>query len=222
MSNIAGKAYAMNTISPIPKCKAWKNRLTFWAAQNRVIKFLIRLIKGNKPKGLVVLSMIHYARWLIVSPSQFPNLGHDQPKERLKYVYEVFFSNFNGSWDQYVDSFHMAIPSGLDRLWANNFKYPGSVPLQPFHDYIEFNQPWTNHYYNAYPMATSNDVKSAQKLKKYLLKLMEETKNADPETFLKQFNQLLRDCQHDISLMEPTPIVSLAADAVAKREAKRS
>ena len=214
MSNIAGKAYAMNVVSPIEKNMAWLNRLIFW--------FALLPFNRNSFKGLATLSLIHYARWVILSPSQFPHLDESQPKETIKYVYEFFFSNFNGSWDQYVDSFHMAIPSGLDLFWKNNVKYPKSVPLDPFHRYINFNQIWTNHYYNAYPMASSNDVKSAQKVKRELLDFIEDTKTDEPETFQKKFSKLLRECQHDLSLMEPTPIVSLAAEAVARREEKRA
>lgn len=214
MSNIAGKAYAMSVVSPIPRHLAWINRLIFWYSQ---LPF-----NRNSFKGLVTLSLIHYARWVILSPNQFPRLAESQPKETIKYVYEFFFSNFNGSWDQYVDSFHMAIPSGLDLLWKFNVKYPKSVPLDPFHRYINFNQVWNDHYYNAYPMAASNDVKSAQTVKRDLLKFIEDTKADDPETFQKKFTLLLIERQHDLSLMEATPIVSLAAAEVEKREEKRN
>jgi hypothetical protein len=214
MSNIAGKAYAMSVVSPIQRYMAWINRLIFWYA---LLPF-----NRNSFKGLVTLSLIHYARWVILSPKQFPRLDESQPKETIKYVYEFFWSNFNGSWDQYVDSFHMAIPSGLDLLWKFNVKYPKSVPLDPFHRYINYNQIWNDHYYNAYPLASSNDVKSAQKIKQDLLDLIEDTKADDPETFQKKFTKLLIERQHDLSLMEPTPIVSLAAAEVEKREEKRN
>jgi hypothetical protein len=213
MSNISGKAYAMSVVSPIQRHMAWINRIIFWYA----------LLPFNRDafKGLVTLSMIHYARWVIVSPKQFPRLDESQPKETIKYVYEFFCSNFNGSWDQYVDSFHMAIPSGLDLLWKFNVRYPESVPLDPFHRYINYNQIWNDHYYNAYPLASSNDVKSAQKIKRDLLDFIENTQTDDPETFQKKFTKLLLERQHDLSLMEPTPIVSLAAAEVADRVEKR-
>ena len=212
MSNIAGKAYAMNVITPIEAWLVWLNQLIFWLTRQPCLKD--RLI------GLVTLSMIHYARWVIVKPSQFPRLAESQPKEEIKYSYMFFFSNFNGSWEQYVDSFHMAIPTGLNVMWWWNVKYPNSVPLQPFHDYITYNQIWTNHYYNAYPMAASNDVKSAQKVKAKLLEFIEHTKAVNPDVFQNQYNQLLRDLQYDFGLMAPTPIVSLSAEAVAKRREK--
>lgn len=210
MSNIAGKAYAMNVVSPIKSYLAWINKLIFWAIIQ--IPFL-----RTKLNGLITLSIVHYARWAIVKSSQFPRLDESQPKETLKYTYEFFFSNFNGSWDQYVDSFHMAIPTGLDLFWSNNIKYPKSIPLQPFYRFINYHQIWTEYYYNAYPIATATDVKSAKKLKEALLKFIDDTQGDAPDLFQKKFNRLLINLQHDLGLMETTPIVSLSAEAVEKR-----
>src|SRR4029453_15555841 len=106
MSNIAGKAYAMNAITPMRWYTAWLNRFFFWGS-GRFTSFL---------GGLLTLSLIHYPRWVILKPNQFPRLSPDQPEEQLKYHYMFFFSNFNGSWDQYVDSFSSAISGGLDNF----------------------------------------------------------------------------------------------------------
>jgi hypothetical protein len=129
----------------------------------------------------------------------------------------LFFSNFNGSWDQYVDSFSSAISSGLNLFWFRNIKYPGSVPMLPFHRYITSNQIWTDYYYNAYPMASSNDVKAAQRVRKELLTFISDVENANPDEFQKQYNTLLINVQHDISQMGDNPVVSLSASAVEHR-----
>jgi hypothetical protein len=207
MSNIAGKAYAMNVVTPMRWYTVWMNRFNFWAS----LKFPQFLA------GLLTLSLIHYARWVIVKPSEFPRLSDTQPKEDLKYCYMIFFSNFNGSWNQYVDSFSAAISGGLDKFWVRSIKYPKSVPMLPFHRYITSNQVWTDHYYNAYPMASSNDIKSAKRLKSTLLTFAADVQNADADTFQKKYNTLLLELQHDISQMGPNPIVSLAASSVERR-----
>jgi hypothetical protein len=215
MSNIAGKAYAMNVITPLRWYTAWISRVIFWFAG----------MNPSTTKGLITLSLIHYARWVIVESSQFPRLSEEQPAEELKYDYMFFFSNFNGSWDQYVDSFSSAIPGGLDAFWIWNIKYPKSVPMLPFHHYITANQIWTDHYYNPYPMAASNDVKAAQRVRNGLLGLIADTKGASAGEFQDQYNALLMNLQHDISEMGPNPIVSLSASAVEKRlegEARKS
>ena len=209
MSNIAGKAYAMNVVTPAKWYTVWVNKLIFWFVQ----------LPGGEAylEGLLTLSLIHYARWAIVSPREFPHLDASQPKETIKYSYMFFFSNFNGSWTQYVDSFHSAIPTGLNMFWFMNVKYPGSVPLQPFHEYITYNQVWSNHYYNAYPLAASNDVKTAKHLADKLRAFSADYSNANVNQFQAAYDKLLIDVQHDISVMERTPIVSLSAEAISQR-----
>ena len=207
MSNIAGKAYAMNVVTPIRWYLGWLNNLIFWAA----------LKLPSKLRGLIALSLIHYARWVIVGKNQFPHLDPAQPKEDLHYSYMFFFSNFNGSWDQYVDSFTFAIPSGLDLFWKWNVKYPHSVPLTPFHQYIQYNQVETSHYYSAYPLAASNDVKAAKKVKAALIDFDRQCNSAPAEEFMTQYKALLRNLQNDLGDMRPTPIVSMSAQQVEKR-----
>jgi hypothetical protein len=208
MSNIAGKAYAMNVITPMRWYFAWFNKLIFWVA----VTFPQTLT------GLITLSLIHYARWVVIGKNSFPHLHPDQPKEKLNYSYMLFFSNFNGSWDQYVDSFTFSIPAGLDMFWKWNIRYPNSVPLTPFHDYIRYNQIDTNHYYNATPLAASNDVKAGKHVKDTLLAFDASVANASPEQFQKQYFAMLRTLQHDLSEMRPTPIVSMASYEVQMRQ----
>lgn len=210
MSNIAGKAYAMNLITPIAgPLMTLANKFIFWLVGTPVFR--------NKLEGLKTLSMIHYARWVIVRGDQLPHLDARQPREQLRYSYMLFFSNFNGSWAQYVDSFSAAIPSGLDLLWWRNVGWPKSVPEQPFHRYVSANQLYTNHYYNAYPMAASNDVKAALRVKGELDQLIAATERATPEQFASAYTRMLKNVQHDLGQMAPTPIVSLATEAVRER-----
>lgn len=208
MSNIAGKAYAMNVITPIRWYTVWLNKLIFWIA----------LKKPSTLKGLITLSLIHYARWVIIGRKQFPHLDPKQPREELNYSYMLFFSNFNGSWDQYVDSFTFAIPGGLDLFWKWNIRYPKSVPLTPFHNYIRYNQIETIHYYNAYPLAASNDIKSAKAVKDALIAFQKQPLDASDEAFMKRYNALVRGLQHDLGEMHPTPIISMSAYQVQRRQ----
>jgi hypothetical protein len=209
MSNIAGKAYAMSLLTPIRRPQVLLNKLIFWAVGQPGLKFSLR--------GLLTLSMIHYARWVILSDADFPRLTQSQPREKLRYSYMTFFSNFNGSWEQYVDSFAAAIPSGLNLLWFKNVGWPNAIPEQPFHRYVESNQIWTDYYYSTYPMAASNDVKAAQRVKQRVCELARSTENATPEAFLVQYHQMLKTLQGDLSPLGRTPIVSLAAEDIAAR-----
>lgn len=227
MSNIAGKAFAMNLITPLTIPTAWLNTQILKAIQGNWIGKLFRAPK--RLTGLQTLSMIHYARWVIVKPHEWPHLGKGQPKEDLHYAYQLFFSNFNGSWAQYVDSFSVAIPDGLNALWRKNVGWPTSVPERPFHRYVQHNQVWTNHYYSAYPIAASNDVKSAQRLKDELLRFIQNTENMNADEFKREYDKLLNSLQGSVhgdvkndkfpclGELAPTPIVSLASEAVAER-----
>ncbi len=210
MSNIAGKAYAMNLMTPINANRTWVNTLIFWVAG-------LKVFQKKAFGGLLTLSLIHYARWVIVGRKQFPRLSSEQPEEDLKYNYMLFFSNFNGSWTQYVDSFSMAIPTGLNLIWRKNIAWPNAVPETPFNAYVVKNQIWTNHYYSAYPIGSSNDVKSAKCVKEKILEMNKNLDTISAADFMKQYQEAVLDLQDDISRMSETPVVSLSHEAIEKR-----
>lgn len=149
MSNIAGKAYAMNVVTPSNSRTTWINRLLFMASRGAPSNLF----------GLLGLSLIHFARWVIIKPKDWPNLG--QGEEQLQDDYVLFCSNFNGTWDQYIDAFSDGIPSGLDLFWFSSIKYPKSIPITPFKNYITFNQINTDYYYNATPGSAQRDIKTS-------------------------------------------------------------
>lgn len=198
MSNISGKAYAINVITPIP----------WWKALWQYAAFKIVVLRPSNLKGLINLSLIHYARWTIIGRKSFPHLAPTQPKENLHYSYMMFESNFNGSWDQYIDSFSFAIPQGLDSFWRFNVGYPKSIPLHGFYDYIRFNQVENNYFYNAYPCASSNDVKSACTLFDNLKEFTDASLDLEDDEFLAAYNKLLQDNQQFLGRMDVGPIFS--------------
>ncbi len=152
MSNVAGKAYAMNVITPMRPSLTWINRFAFMISRG----FPATL------RGLLGLGLIHFARWVIIRRDQWPDRG--QPKHNLVNDYMLFCSNFNGTWDQYIDAFADGIPSGLDLLWYSSTKFPHSIPITPFKNYIRANQIDTAYYYNATPGSAQRDVKVALQL----------------------------------------------------------
>ena len=151
MTNINGKAYAMNAITPM---KAWKTP---------ILKLFFFILGAVKPlqKDLKSLSFIHFARWVCIKRTAFPRLSDQQPAENLKYDYLLFFSNFNGTWNQYIDAFSAVLYKGLDLIWKWSEGYPGSRPVTGFKRYIALVQFDTDYYYNVYPYSATNDVKAA-------------------------------------------------------------
>ncbi|MEM7302228.1 MAG: hypothetical protein AAF468_14185 [Pseudomonadota bacterium] len=197
MSNIAGKAYAMNVITPMKPWRTWINRFLFMAA---------RAIPGSL-KGLLGLSIIHFARWIIIERDQWPDMG--QGGQKLQNDYVLFCSNFNGTWDQYIDAFSDGIPSGLDLLWYSSTKYPHSIPITPFKTYITHNQLTTDYYYNATPGAAQRDIKSALRVRSAVLELKEAHGRMSPAEFQKTFNKTLAKVQNSLPSQGFAPVASL-------------
>lgn len=196
MTNINGKAYAMNAVTPM---KAWKAPIL------RVLFFLLGAIK-SKQQDLIDLSFIHFARWVIVKRNQFPRLAPEQPEEQLDYDYLLFFSNFNGTWNQYIDAFSAVLATGLDLIWRWSEKFPGSVPVTAFKRYISLVQFDTDYYYTAYPYATTNDVKAAIRVDDALREFANSSQGLAPEQFNQAYLKLLVKVQADIGAVGHAPM----------------
>ena len=197
MSNIAGKAYAMNVVTPSNPKITWINRLIFMAAR-------------GLPKqigGLLGLSLIHFARWVLVKRDEWPDLG--QGKQLLSNDYMIFCSNFNGTWDQYIDAFSDGIPSGLNLFWYSATKYPESIPVTPFKDYITFNQFYTDYYYNATPGSAQRDIKCAMRVYDALLDLEQQYSQKSPEEFAQLYRKTLLNVQGCLGDPGYGPVASL-------------
>src|ERR1700674_1957558 len=184
MPNTAGKAYAMNVITPMPPLVTWLQRLIFMVA---------RAFPGTL-QGLLGLKLIHFARWVIIRRGQWPDLG--QGKQSLQNDYMLFFSNFNGTWDQYIDAFSDGIPDGLDLFWYASTKYPHSIPISAFKDYIVYNQVDTDYYYNATPGAAQRDVKAALKVLGEIRLLAGNHSGSTPAVFAAAYRQALLRIQN--------------------------
>ena len=196
MSNVAGKAYGMNVVTPMRPWKTWINRLIFAVARTQ----------PQQLGGLLGLSIIHFARWVLIKRKQWPDLGQGRPV--LHNDYMLFVSNFNGTWDQYIDAFSDGIPNGLDLFWYSSTKYPGSIPITPFKTYIRANQIDTDYYYNATPGAAQRDIKAALRLWAVLDRLAEQHATLPPEAFAVAYRAALVEVQNDLPSAGYAPIAS--------------
>jgi hypothetical protein len=196
MSNVAGKAYGMNAVTPMRPYKTWVQRTIFMASR--------ALPSGLA--GLLGLSIIHFARWVIIKRNQWPDLG--QGKQNLQNDYMLFCSNFNGTWDQYIDAFSDGIPNGLDLFWFTSTRYPHSIPITPFKDYIRANQIDTDYYYNATPGAAQRDIKSALRIRRAILALAGQHKTLTPEDFQKAYIAELCKLQNELGYQGYAPVAS--------------
>jgi hypothetical protein len=197
MSNVAGKAYAMNVITPMRPWRTFIQRFIF--ALSRVLPSTL--------KGLMGLGLIHFARWVIIRRDQWPDRG--QGRQTLRYDYMLFCSNFNGTWDQYIDAFSDGIPGGLDLFWYASTKYPHSIPITAFKDYITFNQIDTDYYYNATPGAAQRDVKSALHVLAAIRELSARHPNSSPSEFARAYREALLKVQNCLGAHGIAPMASL-------------
>ena len=223
MSNIAGKAYAMNVITPMPRWRTWI----------QTVLFMIARITPQTLSGLLGLKLIHFARWVIIRRNQWPDPAGNGA-QTLDKDYMLFLSNFNGTWDQYIDAFADGIPQGLDLFWYASTKYPHSIPISTFKSYITANQIQTNFYYNATPGAAQRDIKAALRVRRELLALADQHRGGDAAAFAKAYREALTRLASSLASPGYAPIASVATqnadvarnefikDLATKREAEHA
>ena len=81
-------------------------RLAFWA----IGQFATRV---SRPGFLRTIGTIHFARWITV-PGK-PDL--------------LFFSNYDASWESYLEDFITRAHDGLTAIWSNSIGFPRSQNL---------------------------------------------------------------------------------------------
>lgn len=193
MSNVAGKAYGMNVVTPMQPGRTWINRFLFMVSRSL----------PSTLSGLLGLSLIHFARWVMIRRDQWPDRGQGQ--QDLQNDYMLFCSNFNGTWDQYIDAFADGIPGGLDTFWYSSTKYPNSIPITPFKNYIRDNQVDTNYYYNATPGSAQRDIKLALAL---AAALREVDASGDDAALAAAFHEVMLKCQSGLGAPGYAPVAS--------------
>lgn len=196
MSNLAGKAYALTVISP--------QRLT-WV--NRWLYGIFRCLP-NQLRILIRLNIIHFARWVILPADRWPGAPENW---RSRYGYILFASNFNSTWDVYLDEFSDILALGLDALWYLGVGFPKSVPSTPFKTYIDRNSFEAGYYYNATPGHAVRDVNNAFIVREAIAHLETRLRQLDADVHLSEadrdhsfeheFNQVFRAVQNRL----PTP-----------------
>jgi hypothetical protein len=185
MKDRAGKAVAINVVTPVAAWKVPIVRVVFWAIGR--FEFLQRHLKA--------LSFIHFARWTVVRHEDLgyfrDGLGHDDWRWR----YLLFNSNFNGPWEEYIDAFSYVLPGGLDLIWSTSEGYPGASPITPFKAYIRHCEFKTDAYYCAYPTASTRDVRGALEVAEAMSALADRMDALDDEAFLVAYDRMLWSVQ---------------------------
>jgi hypothetical protein len=103
---------------------------------------------------------IHFAHWAIVDHGK-----------RL-----VFFSNFDGSWESYLDDFIEKAHAGLTLAWGNSVGFPsprylsldGATRGRKFKNWARCSMTPSTFWYAAYPNLTVNHVVRQAAVAKFL------------------------------------------------------
>jgi hypothetical protein len=96
------------------------------------------------PGSLIGVSTIHFVKWLVIDN------GH-----RLMMV-----SDYDGSWENYIDEFAEMILSGLDAIWETAYGYPpdGARDLPALKQFLRNHQVPSEVFFSAYPEETVLNV----------------------------------------------------------------
>jgi hypothetical protein len=100
------------------------------------------------PRGsLLGISTIHFVRWLLIDNGR-----------RL-----VLVSDYDNSWENYIDEFAEMILSGLDAIWETSLGYPadGARDLPAFKRFLRSHQVPAEVFFSAYPDQTVLTIASA-------------------------------------------------------------
>lgn len=119
----------------------------------RGVLWSIKLSAGykNSPGVVSVINSIHFARWVRI------------PGTRQL----VFFSNYGGSWESYLEDFITKASAGLTSIWSNTVGFPrtrylaqsGAKLSEPFKYWARQQQRPTPFWYVAYPNVTTKDIR---------------------------------------------------------------
>ena len=182
--NHDGQAIAITVFSTI----------RWWGRAFLPVLFLVTRRFPKLTGTLRKLSFIHFARWSIVR--QLPYNGPPQREGKLRYPHMYFESNFNGGWEEYIDAFSHILTNGMTAFWGSSYGYPKPLPTGPFKQYIQENETEADHYYCAYPEATSTMIQRALELDAKLAQLKLDAERLAPDAFAARYRDFLGDVQH--------------------------
>jgi hypothetical protein len=176
-SNQCGRARAMTIFTPVKR---------FWGTLYvRSVFTWIRASATGTP-DIRTLSFIHFARWGVIR--RFPDYG--QQRTRVWPCLFMFESNYNGSFEAYIDAFAQVLGSGMRAFWGSSYGFPGPLPVKPFKSYIRANEFVTAHYYSAYPAASVTTLLEAVATDNALVGLREKAPGMTPADFTAAYDQL--------------------------------
>jgi hypothetical protein len=185
VANVEGRATAITVLTPVkPGWWVWL-KVLFWLGGHVTASL----------KKLQMLSFIHYARWVVVRRLPSPTATDG---DELHHAYLLFESNFNGTWDEYIDAFSEVVSLRMRAIWGSSYGFPGPLPVDPFKAYIRRNELVANHYWSAYPGATTTEIISSERLAAGIEGLRQRAESLEADEFRDAYVHLLTQYQRDL------------------------
>jgi len=177
---------AQNHMMSLTELKAgWVRRFTL-----RLAFFAIAVAGPRlyKPGHLGPIGTIHFARW--VTPPGTRDM--------------IFFSNYGGSWEAYLEDFITLAHVGLTGVWSNTVGFPrtnnlvlaGATDGERFKRYARQSMRATRFWYSAYPELITDMIRSNAAIRRGLSGAMTED---DAATWLCAFGSALRPDEQLVS-----------------------
>lgn len=114
------------------------------------------------PGRLRGLQTIHFAHWTVLD--LLDTAGRPTGRQAL-----LFLSNYDGSWETYLDDFIAFLLGGVVRLWSNGEGFPWPLDGPTFKTWARAcMSPW-EHWYQAYPTLTVVNIENNDAIRKGLL-----------------------------------------------------
>jgi len=179
--NRCGRTRAMTVFTPVRPLGTLFTKVVFLVVRWRI----------GKSDTIQKLSFIHFARWGLIR--RIPDFG--QPREHLRQPLFMFESNYNGTFDEYIDAFSHILTTGMKFFWGSSYGFPGPEPVSPFKHYIHANEYVAQHYYSAYPTATTTMIVSALELDEQHHDFANRASTLSPTQFAQEYRKFLTRVQ---------------------------
>jgi Dyp-type peroxidase family len=147
-----------------------------------------------RPGFLGNINTIHFARWVLLPKT-----------DRL-----VFFSNYDGSWESYLEDFITKAHEGLTGVWSNTIGFPktealfwkGAADGDRFKRWARMQQAPTLFWYSAYPDLDTRRIRKNSAIRQGLARAESES---DAQEWLDLFGSIPRPA----SVLETNDIQSV-------------
>ncbi|MDX2380278.1 MAG: hypothetical protein QNM02_11040 [Acidimicrobiia bacterium] len=184
MSDKDGQATAVSIVVRIKRFGSAWYRVLFVGARH--LPFVTAPMRRQQ--------FIHFCNWVILTSLPSPDGGRTRPKRPVLF----FVSNYDGDVVRYMDTFARIIPWRMRGAWTPTHKFPDMFPPEPFHQWTVDNAYPTDHYWSAYPDATTRDVGRALRVLDDFEKLPSPTGRGGRASFERRWRKFLAARQRDL------------------------